>query len=128
MAQVGNIGQTQIRMITQQSTQNTVGTGPTMPRIGQTTIRQTTPIRIQGTAPTHQLATAGPGPRLITSSLRPGTATLVQNATGPPGSVTVGNTTIQSTPPALHPVSGAAISQVSFFFLDLFFMYVECQI
>lgn len=94
MAQVGNIGQTQIRMITQPATGNTVATN--IPRIGQTTIRQTTPIRIQGTAPTHLQTTSGP--RLITTQLRPGTATLVQNATG---SVTVGNTTIQSTPPAL---------------------------
>lgn len=110
MAQVGNIGQTQIRMITQPAG-NAVATS-TIPRIGQTTIRQTTPIRIQGAAPTHQLATTGP--RLITTQLRPGTATLVQNATAAAGSVTVGSTTIQSTPPALHPVSGAAISQVSY--------------
>lgn len=89
---MGNIGQTQIRMITTPTANSPV------PKIGQTTIRQTTPIRIQTNTvpqPGHQQ------PRLVTQ-LRPGgTTTIVQQ---PPAG-------IQSTPPALQPVSG--LSQVS---------------
>ena len=61
-------------------------------------LRQTTPIRIQGKA---QIQTAT-GP-LISTQIRPGTITIVQNAAA--GTVTVGSTTIKSTP-ALYPVKG----------------------
>lgn len=106
-------------MITQPANATT-----TVPRIGQTTIRQTTPIRIQGPGPA-QIQTAT-GPRLIATQIRPGTTTILQNAAA--GTVTVGSTTIQSTPPALHPVTGIPqSSQVCFFIIlkccNIFFIY-----
>lgn len=96
------VGQTQIRMLTTQSG------APTVPRIGQTTIRPATPVRIQ--TPLHQqphhvattVATPS-GPRQITAQqIRP-------NATATVGHTTIVQTsqqlpqTISTTPPALLP-------------------------
>lgn len=80
------------------TTPSGVTPGTSVPKIGQTTIRQSTPIRIQ--PPGMQT-----GPRLVTQ-IRPG-ATLVQQ----PASVS-----LQSTPPALQPVSGIQSAQVGNFY------------
>ncbi|XP_062552439.1 transcription initiation factor TFIID subunit 4 isoform X3 [Armigeres subalbatus] len=107
------VGQTQIRMLTTQSG------APTVPRIGQTTIRPATPVRIQ--TPLHQqphhvattVATPS-GPRQITAQqIRP-------NATATVGHTTIVQTsqqlpqTISTTPPALLPIrapAGTAITR-----------------
>ncbi|XP_055529324.1 transcription initiation factor TFIID subunit 4 isoform X5 [Wyeomyia smithii] len=90
------VGQTQIRMLTTQSGAATV------PRIGQTTIRPATPVRIQ-TPIQQQQTTITAGPRQITTQqIRP-------NATATVGHTTIVQTsqqlpqTISTTPPALLP-------------------------
>ncbi|XP_055603043.1 transcription initiation factor TFIID subunit 4-like isoform X4 [Uranotaenia lowii] len=96
------VGQTQIRMVTSQSGAAAV------PRIGQTTIRPATPVRIQGPIQQQQATPTGPGvtaiPRQITAQqIRP-------NATATVGHTTIVQTggqslaqTISTTPPALLP-------------------------
>ena len=74
----GNIGQTQIRMVT-----------PTTPRIGQTTIRPTNPVRIQSAIQSQRMA----GTNI--TQIRAGQTTIVQ--------------TNNNLMPALHPVSGTNI-------------------
>lgn len=105
---MGNIGQTQIRMITT-PTATTPGGQLAVPKIGQTTIRQTTPIRIQTPA------TVQGQPRLVTQ-IRPGggTTTIVQHP------ATAG---IQSTPPALQPVSGLTHVSPLLGFSSLYFNF-----
>lgn len=114
VSQAGMHGQTQIRMLTTQSGM------PTVNRVGQTTIRPATPVRIQ--TPIHQqqqaqlTTTVTGGPRHITAQqIRP-------NAIG---GTTVGHTTIvqtsqqlpqtiSTTPPALLPIrapAGTAITR-----------------
>ncbi|XP_055603042.1 transcription initiation factor TFIID subunit 4-like isoform X3 [Uranotaenia lowii] len=107
------VGQTQIRMVTSQSGAAAV------PRIGQTTIRPATPVRIQGPIQQQQATPTGPGvtaiPRQITAQqIRP-------NATATVGHTTIVQTggqslaqTISTTPPALLPIratTGAAITR-----------------
>ncbi|XP_055529323.1 transcription initiation factor TFIID subunit 4 isoform X4 [Wyeomyia smithii] len=101
------VGQTQIRMLTTQSGAATV------PRIGQTTIRPATPVRIQ-TPIQQQQTTITAGPRQITTQqIRP-------NATATVGHTTIVQTsqqlpqTISTTPPALLPIrapAGTAITR-----------------
>lgn len=75
----GNIGQTQIRMVT-----------PTTPRIGQTTIRPTTPIRIQNAIQAQRMAGTNITP------IRAGQTTIVQTNNLMPALHPVSGTTIMS--------------------------------
>ncbi|XP_055621364.1 transcription initiation factor TFIID subunit 4 isoform X6 [Toxorhynchites rutilus septentrionalis] len=89
------VGQTQIRMLTTQSS------GTTVPRIGQTTIRPAAPVRIQTPIQQHQTTTSVPR-QITTQHIRP-------NATATVGHTTIVQTsqqlpqTISTTPPALLP-------------------------
>ncbi|XP_055621363.1 transcription initiation factor TFIID subunit 4 isoform X5 [Toxorhynchites rutilus septentrionalis] len=100
------VGQTQIRMLTTQSS------GTTVPRIGQTTIRPAAPVRIQTPIQQHQTTTSVPR-QITTQHIRP-------NATATVGHTTIVQTsqqlpqTISTTPPALLPIrapAGTAITR-----------------
>ncbi|XP_050096158.1 transcription initiation factor TFIID subunit 4-like isoform X3 [Anopheles aquasalis] len=109
VSQGSMIGQTQIRMLTNQSGVTT------LPRIGQTTIRPAAPIRIQ--TPLQQQSTVTAGGTTIVGQPRTSTLTTQQIR---PNVTTIGHTTIvqtagqqlpqtiSTTPPALLPVSGNA--------------------
>ncbi|XP_050096159.1 transcription initiation factor TFIID subunit 4-like isoform X4 [Anopheles aquasalis] len=110
VSQGSMIGQTQIRMLTNQSGVTT------LPRIGQTTIRPAAPIRIQ--TPLQQQSTVTAGGTTIVGQPRTSTLTTQQIR---PNVTTIGHTTIvqtagqqlpqtiSTTPPALLPnLSGAA--------------------
>lgn len=99
-------GQTQIRMLTTQSGM------PTVNRVGQTTIRPATPVRIQTPLQqqhqqqqAHLTTTMTGGPRHITAQqIRPNAGTTVGHTTIVQTSQQLPQT-ISTTPPALLPVS-----------------------
>ncbi|XP_050096157.1 transcription initiation factor TFIID subunit 4-like isoform X2 [Anopheles aquasalis] len=115
VSQGSMIGQTQIRMLTNQSGVTT------LPRIGQTTIRPAAPIRIQ--TPLQQQSTVTAGGTTIVGQPRTSTLTTQQIR---PNVTTIGHTTIvqtagqqlpqtiSTTPPALLPIrtpSGTSITR-----------------
>ncbi|XP_053674915.1 transcription initiation factor TFIID subunit 4 [Anopheles nili] len=109
VSQNSMVGQTQIRMLTSQSGVTTV------PRIGQTTIRPATPVRIQTPLQQTGATTTIVGARsMTTQQIRPnattiGHTTIVQTAGGQQLPQT-----ISTTPPALLPIrapSGTSITR-----------------
>ncbi|KAL1380285.1 hypothetical protein pipiens_003595 [Culex pipiens pipiens] len=110
----GMHGQTQIRMLTTQSGM------PTVNRVGQTTIRPATPVRIQTPLQqqhqqqAHLTTTMTGGPRHITAQqIRPNAGTTVGHTTIVQTSQQLPQT-ISTTPPALLPIrapAGTAITR-----------------
>uniref|UniRef100_A0A8D8D8A3 Transcription initiation factor TFIID subunit 4 n=3 Tax=Culex pipiens TaxID=7175 RepID=A0A8D8D8A3_CULPI len=110
----GMHGQTQIRMLTTQSGM------PTVNRVGQTTIRPATPVRIQTPLQqqhqqqAHLTTTMTSGPRHITAQqIRPNAGTTVGHTTIVQTSQQLPQT-ISTTPPALLPIrapAGTAITR-----------------
>uniref|UniRef100_A0A1Q3FWA0 Putative transcription initiation factor tfiid subunit 4 n=1 Tax=Culex tarsalis TaxID=7177 RepID=A0A1Q3FWA0_CULTA len=102
VSQAGMHGQTQIRMLTTQSGM------PTVNRVGQTTIRPATPVRIQTPMQQQQqqaqlTTTVTGGPRHITTQqIRPNAGTTVGHTTIVQTSQQMPQT-ISTTPPALLP-------------------------
>uniref|UniRef100_A0A1Q3FVP8 Putative transcription initiation factor tfiid subunit 4 n=1 Tax=Culex tarsalis TaxID=7177 RepID=A0A1Q3FVP8_CULTA len=113
VSQAGMHGQTQIRMLTTQSGM------PTVNRVGQTTIRPATPVRIQTPMQQQQqqaqlTTTVTGGPRHITTQqIRPNAGTTVGHTTIVQTSQQMPQT-ISTTPPALLPIrapAGTAITR-----------------